>query len=112
MRNSHVRFRFKALTALAVVLGGLGGGLLVAAPASAATYCSNLSWDGKDDNDVVGTCYVDPGRSVTVKISCQSLPGYQAFTKTKVIKGSQSFIWNTGCHSPFYSKGVLSYKAN
>lgn len=109
MRSSRLSMRNKMIATSAIIIGALGGAVVAAAPASAATYCTNLRWDGKAAQDVSGTCWVDPGKRVTVKITCHSLPGYVAFTKTKVLRASQSFVWDTGCRSVFYSRGVLSY---
>ncbi|MCK2037708.1 hypothetical protein KZC51_16390 [Microbacterium sp. SSW1-49] len=110
MKTKYRSIGAKLFAGAAIVMGALGAGVLTAAPASAATTC-NLSW-ANEKPDVVGTCRVDPGKKVTVKVTCQSLPGYQAFTKTKVIRASQSFVWDSGCHKPFYSKGKVSYSVS
>ena len=94
--------RSRALAVGLSFAAALGGSLLFAPAANAATSCQNLSWDGNQTNDVAGTCWVDPGRSVTVQITCYNYPGGPAFTKTKTLGVSQSFVWNTGCHKPYY----------
>ncbi|MBT2475019.1 hypothetical protein J7E68_10645 [Microbacterium sp. ISL-103] len=62
-----------------------------------------MTFDRNDARDLVGTCFVDSGKTLKLKLTCYSIPGYVAFTKTYTFKASMSFAYNTGCHSPFYS---------
>jgi hypothetical protein len=105
-RRHTIGRKIAAIAALSI--GVMGGIVATAAPANASGSCSYLTWDGNDTNDVVGTCYVNSGTTLTIRLYCYSLPGYLSFVATKTLTYSQSFAWNTGCHRPFYYTGSLT----